>query len=184
MIRNIIKKLYWEFTPPITGIVRIREVPFETEEEFKKWWLPERDNAGHVIRQARMGQREKLKYEVAEHKNVLTVQGRTDILQFLGSSSSVTSFAATFAVGGGYTPSVFPTDTTINGYIYGQTPSGFIVSGNTVDVSTFFGPSSGNGTWTNAGLVDSASNLVTHTKYAYVKTSSLSVSSDYLLTQS
>lgn len=182
-MRNIIKHLYREFISPFTGIVRLREVPFETEEEFKKWWLPERDNAGYVIRQARMGNQEKQKYEVAEYKNVLTVQGRIDILQFLGSSSGVTLFAATFAVGGGYTPSVFPTDTSINGFIYGQTPSGFIVSGNTVDVSTFFGPVDANATWTNAGLIDSASNLVTHTRYAFTKTSNASISNDYMISQ-
>lgn len=173
------------------GLIRIREVPFETREEWARWWLPERNSSGVIVRAARMSEREKERYTALEAKNLLTSNGRTQILGFIGTPtyiSSQTAFAQWFEVGNYPFTTPSAGDTTVPGAIARVQPSTAIINGTQIDISNFFGTSQGNGTWTNAGLWGnnatstlSSGTLMTHSAFAYTKSSANSITCDYLI---
>ena len=172
------------------GIIRIRELPDCMDyTTYKKWWCPQRDEKGALIRPARMSEREKARYEVAAAHNLITSLGRTQVLTFAGSNITTTAFSQYFSVGTFPINSVQPGDTGVNVEIYRAVPSAFTVTGNTVDISTFFGTAQGNGTLTNCGLwginataTANSGTLMTHALLnQYLKDSSHTVTFDYLI---
>lgn len=177
------------------GLIRAYELPFDSYEEYLYWWIPEvkvEQGQPRVTRPARMKTREKKKYLVAEHHNLLTQLGRSQLLGFIGSPvyiSTQTAFAQYFAVGT-YSPFAGATsgDTVVNGEIARNVPSAVTLTGTQADISTYFSTSQGNGTWTNCGLFGnnatstlSSGTLMTHSAFAYTKSSSNPVTCDYLI---
>ena len=71
----------------VNGLIRARAVPFDTLEEWRYWWLCEQDSKGKVIRPARMSEREKDRYTVAEAPNILVSSGITQLLNYVGSQT-------------------------------------------------------------------------------------------------
>lgn len=182
-------------TLTFNGFIRAFTVPFETEEEYRYWWLPETTIVdGHlvIVRPARMTQKEKNRYLAAEHHNILTQNGRSQILGFIGSpvyANPQTPFAQYFAVGT-FSPFAGATsgDTVVNGEIARVVPSIVTLTGTQADISSFFGISQGNGNWTNVGLFGNnatstltSGTLMTHSAFAYPKTSAGSATCDYLI---
>lgn len=175
------------------GLIRIRELPFETFEEYAKWWLPQEidPETGIVIVPSRMSEREKERYTVLEARNLLTNSGRTQILGFIGTPTyiaSQTPFAQWFEVG--TYPFTQPSagDNTVPGGLARVQPSTAVINGTQIDISCFFGTAQGNGTWTNAGLWGNnatstlgSGTLMTHSAFAYPKSSSNSATVDYLI---
>lgn len=173
------------------GLIRIRELPFDSYEEYARWWLPQRNESGAIIAQARMTQQEKERYTALEARNLLTGSGRTQILGFIGTPTYVASqsaFAQYFSVG--TYPFTTPSsgDTTTPGELARATPSTAVITGTQIDIATFFATGAANGGWTNAGLwgVNATSTLgsgtlMTHSAFAYTKSSSQAVTVDYLI---
>lgn len=161
------------------GRILIRELPAHWDREMFEFWYP------------RMKERERARYTVGEIKNLITTAGRTQVLTFIGNPSSNTAaFSQYFAVGTFPINSVQPGDTAVNGELFRAIPSSFTVSGNTVDVSTFFSTAQGNGTLTNCGLfgvnatgAGGSGTLMTHALLNnYVKDNAHTVTFDYLIT--
>lgn len=184
------RKKVLERVDPFKGYLRFHNVPFESEAEFKYWWLPERDREGRVIREPRMSKQEKERYFDRIFENTLTSGGRSVVLSQMGSPSSPPLFAAYFSVGSGFVAATSALDTAVVTEYFRKAPSGFTVSGSQVDISIFLGTSEGNGTITNAGFYGGAGVtstlgtgvLCTHTLFNYVK-GSISVTVDYVLVQ-
>lgn len=173
----------------ICGLIRAREVPFETREEWRKWWLGEFDARGRMVRPPRMSEKEKERYTVAEAENILVSSGITQVLNYVGASAgNATGFAQYFAVGNISIPSVSSGDTIVSGEYFRAIPSTSNVTGVQIDVSTFFGPTQGNGVITNAGLFGNGATatlasgtLMTHSLFSYTKVNGTPITSDYLL---
>jgi hypothetical protein len=164
----------------VLGRIKARLLPGDlTEEEWKAWW-------------PRLTEKERDRYTVYETKNVITLAGKNNILTFLGSSSlsGVAAFAQQFSVGTGPIITVSVGDTSISSELFRAGPGSLTVAGNTVNISTFFGSSSGNGVYTNAGIWGDGTatstlgtgTLYTHALYAFNKPNGFSLTSDYLLT--
>ncbi len=169
----------------VVGRIFARALPPElTKEEFGKWW-------------PRLSEHERDKYTVAETHNVITLNGRSAILNYIGNNiltgtgttgTTVTPFSQYFAVGTGAIASVSAGDVTMIGELFRAVPSAAIVSGNSVNVSTFFSAGNANGTYTNAAIWGNnasstlgSGTLLTHALYVYIKTSANSLTSDYVL---
>lgn len=173
----------------ICGLIRAREVPFETEAEWAYWWLCERNLSGKIIRPARMSDREKERYTVAACENILVSSGITQVLNYIGSTSgNSTGFAQYFAVGNVAISSVQSNDTSVAGEYFRAVPSAANVTGVQIDLSTFFASGSGNGSITNAGLFGNGASgtlgsgtLFTHSPFAYTKLNGTPITADYLL---
>lgn len=173
------------------GVIRISEVPFESHAEFVRWWLPTLDDKGKIVQAARMSDRDKERYAVLEARNLLTSTGRTYILGYIGSPayiSSQTPFSQYFEVG--TYPFAYPSaaDNAVAGPLARVVPSTAIITGTQIDISCFFGSSTGNGNWTNAGLWGNnatatlgSGSLMTHSAFAYNKQNGNSVTVDYLV---
>lgn len=174
---------------PIKGIFKIRENPFDSEAELLYWWCDERDSSGQVVRPARMSQQEKERYTLLEKENIITSNGISNILTFLGlGSGTATLFNKVLSVGTGLVSTVAASDTTVVTELLRKAPAGTSVTGNQQDVSYTFAAGDANATWTNAGIYGSAATttlatgtLMTHVLFSYVKTSSLAVTVDYVL---
>lgn len=173
----------------IAGYLIVHELPPDwTEQTFRAWWLPEWAG-GRIIRPARMSQREKERYAVAVFSNILTSAGRSYALQYLASRTANTpAFAQYFGVGNVQINAVAPGDTSLAGEIARVVPSKANIVGTQVDIASFFGASQANTTWTNAGLFGvnatstaNSGTLMTHALISYTKSSSVSVTVDYLL---
>lgn len=173
----------------ISGLIRARAVPFETREEWIKWWLPERNEAGQMMRAARISDREKERYTVAESSNILVAAGITQVLTFIGSSSgNSTAFAQYFALGNIGLTQVESSDTSVAGEYFRAIPSLASVSGVQQDLSVFAGTAQANGTITNCGLFGvnatatlASGTLMTHSLFSYGKINTLAVTFDYLI---
>ncbi|HET8911205.1 MAG TPA: hypothetical protein VFN23_07070 [Ktedonobacteraceae bacterium] len=176
----------------ICGRIRAREVPFESEAEWRFWWLPERDSVGKIIRPARMLDREKERYTVAESQNILVSAGITQVLNYIGSTSgNATGFAQYFAVGSTGLAQVESNDTIVAGEYFRAVPSLASISGVQQDISVFAGTTQANGNITNAGLWGNGATstlgsgvLMTHSLFQYTKSNSSAVTFDYLLSYS
>lgn len=171
------------------GSIRAREVPFATAEEWRYWWLCERDLSGKIIGPARMSDREKDRYTVAERPNILVSGGITQVLNYVGSSSgNLTGFAQYFAVGNIGINTVTSADTSVAGEYFRAAPSTASVSGTQQDLSVFAGTTQANGSITNAGLFGAGATgtigsgtMMTHSLFQYNKTNANAVTFDYLL---
>src|SRR6185503_6336669 len=161
----------------ISGLIRAREVPFDSIEEWRTWWLGEFDNSGRMIRAPRMSEREKERYTVAESSNILVSSGITQVLNYIGSASgNSTAFAQYFGVGNIAISQLNSNDTSVAGEYFRAAPSLSTISGTQIDISTFFGSTQGNGSITNAGLFGGAATgstgtgtLMTHSLFTYTK---------------
>jgi len=180
------KKKTLEEKAHVLGRIIARALPPElTEEEFKAWW-------------PRLSEREKSRYTVYETHNVITLNGRSAILNYVGNNiltgagttgTTVTPFSQYFAVGTGAIASVSAGDVTMIGEIFRAIPSSATISGNSVNISTFFSAPNANGTYTNSGIwgggtatgTSGTGVLLTHALYAFVKTSANSLVSDYII---
>lgn len=173
----------------ITGLIRARAVPFETEEEWKRWWLGEFDSQGRMIRPPRMSEKEKERYTVAEAPNILVSSGITLLLSYIGSSSgNTTGFAQYLAVGNIALSQLNSNDTSVAGEFFRAAPSTSTISGSQIDVSTFVGSTQAVGTITNAGLFGNGATsttgsgtLYTHSLFSHTKVSGQAETFDYLL---
>lgn len=174
----------------LAGLIRARAVPFDSEEEWRYWWLPEIVN-GKIVRPARMSEREKEKYTVAQAHNILTSNGISAILGYIGSASGSTEqFAQYFAIGDIAINSVSAGDTSLAGEIFRAAPSLSNITGVQIDLSTFIGSTQANANWTNVGLFGNGATgtigsgtLMTHSLFTYTKVSGTPVTVDYLITQ-
>lgn len=163
------------------GRILVRELPQDwSEEQFKREW-------------ARKSERQRDKYTVYEAKNLITTNGRSQILTYIGSTAGagagIAGFAQYFAVGTFPVIQVTPNDTTVNTELTRLVPTTTTISGNTIDISTFFSASTGNGNWTNCGIfgvnatgTSGSGTLMTHALFSYAKTSAQAVTADYLIT--
>lgn len=176
------------------GHVRIRKLDFDSEEEWRYWWLPElaiADGCLKVIREARMTPREKERYTVSESHNILTNAGRSAILGYIGSQNgSTTPFAQQFSIGNFPTNTVSAGDTGVLGEIFRGIPSPGVIAGTQTDISTFVGSAQANGNLTNCGFYGNGATssfgsgtLCTHSLLSYNHPSSFPISMDYLITQ-
>ncbi|GCE14205.1 hypothetical protein KTT_41180 [Tengunoibacter tsumagoiensis] len=160
-----------------SGLVRVRELPRDCDlTDFMEWW-------------PRLAANERDRYTVYEHKNVLTSAGRAQLLTYIGSSTATTlGFAQFFAVGTFPINAVSPGDTSVQTEIFRAVPGSQTITGTQIDISTYFGPSQANGTYTNAGLYGinatstiGSGTLMTHTLYAYTKPNGTPITNDYLI---
>jgi hypothetical protein len=171
------------------GIIRVRRIPEWTPEEYAYWWLPETDGHGKILRPARISEREKEReYQIDEFENLITTNGRTNVLTYIGSSTgSTTQWSQYFAVGTGAITAVSASDTSLSNEVYRVAQSSFSVSGTQVDVNFQIGTSQAQFAYTNAGLYgNSASStlgsgtLMTHALFSYSK-GAWAISCDYLV---
>lgn len=159
------------------GLVRVRELPRDCElQDFMEWW-------------PRLTQRERERYTVYEHKNLLTTAGRNQLLTYISNSGGTTlAFAQYFSVGTFPITSVSPGDSSVQTEIFRAVPNSAVITGTQVDISTFFGASQANGNYTNAGLYGlnatstlGSGTLMTHTLYSYSKANGTPITNDYLV---
>src|SRR5438445_3848299 len=159
-----------------TGIVKARELPAGcTREDFLGWW-------------PRLSEKERERYTAYEHKNILTNSGRNQLLNFIASNNVVVgAFAQYFAVGTFPITSVSPGDTQVQTEIFRAVPTLITLTGQQVNISTYFGPSQANGNYTNCGLWGinasatlSSGTLMTNALYTYSKINNQAITNDYL----
>lgn len=130
------------------GLIKVREMPFNHHDEIARWWLS-----------GRMSEREKERYTVCEARNLMTIAGKTALLTYLSNQYPKSpAWAQQFGVGSFPISSVSPGDTSVQGEFYRNNPSAVIVSNNaqgvptTLDLTTIFNGTNGNGRWFSAGL--------------------------------
>ena len=158
------------------GVVRARLLPAEwTLEDYLRYY-------------PRYSERERNRLTVYEAENMLMTAGRTQMLKQLFGTSPA-AFGLYFGVGTGAISGVTPGDSSINNELFRAAPSTGVVTGNQIDLSTFFGAGQANATYTDAGLFGGAGatsstftgTLMTHVLYALTKTSANSLTNDYLI---
>lgn len=166
-----------EETLRFRGLIKARELPTGCElPDFLTWW-------------PRLSERERERYTVYEHSNALTTNGRNQVLTYIGSSTATTlGFGQYFAVGNFGINTVSPGDTSVQGEFYRAVPNTTVITGTQIDVSTYFGPTSGTGLISNAGLFGinatatlGSGTLMTHALYNYTKPNGTAVTFDYLI---
>lgn len=176
----------------IAGHIRVRELPFKDEAEWRHWWLGEFDASGRMIRPPRMSEKEKDRYTVAESANLITNNGIAQILNFVGSQDgSTVPFAQYFAFGNGPLNMVSPSDTTLNNEIFRIIPTIATINGTQTDISTFHAGGASPVSITNCGLYGNGATatlnsgtLLTHSMMSYTQPAASSVPNvtyDYLL---
>lgn len=185
MIFHIHKEDKLDESAFIRGRIVAHALPPElTQEEFEKWW-------------PYLTEREMSRYAVYEVHNVITLSGRNAILNYVGNNTlsgtgttgtACVPFAQYFSVGTGALASVSAGDTTMVGELYRAVPSSATVTGNSVNISTFFSAGVANGTYTNSGIFGSTATstlstgvLMTHALYSYTKTNASSLTSSYII---
>jgi len=164
----------------IEGILRIYELPDALIHDavFQAAW--QRFTLSEKAREAK---------QVVEAHNLITTSGRTQILNFIGASGSTGAFAKYYSVGTGAIYVVQPSDTALANELFRAVPASYSVVGNQVTITTNFGTSQANGTYTEAGLWGGAASgtlgsgtLYTHLLYSYVKVNGVAIINDYTLT--
>lgn len=171
------------------GIIRIYRVPDGwSEAENAYWWLPETDGHGKLLRPARLSEREKQRYLVAEHANLITNGGRTQVLTFLGSQSGTTpAFTQFFAIGTGGINAVSPTDTALANEFFRKAPTTYTVQGTQVDIQIQLGTTDAQATYTNVGIFGvsatstlGSGTLMTHSLFSFTK-GAYAINIDYII---
>lgn len=184
------------FTPPpgkphqfAEGIIRVRRLPPDwTEDEYRYWWLPERNSKGRLLRLPRMGEREKDTYTEAVFPNLIMTAGRTQVLTYIGGTAgSTVAFGKYLAIGTGAILAPGPADTTLATEVFRKLQAGFTVQGTQVDINFALLSGDANVTMSNAGLYGAAATatlnsgtLETHALFSYVK-GAWTISVDYLV---
>lgn len=183
----------------IQGRIRVREVPFSSEEEWRYWWLGEFqiiDGVKKMIRAPRMSERQKERYTAAESTNILVDGGITQILTFVGSASgNSTAFAEYLAFGNGALSAVSPSDTSLANEIFRIVPTLSNISGVQLNISAFHAGGGSSTVLTNAGLFGNGASgtlgsgtMMTHSLLSYTQPAATtqipSVVYDYLLSYS
>jgi hypothetical protein len=162
------------------GIVRVYELSDAHLEDadFQRWW-----------RRFTLSEKEREAKLVIEARNMLMNAGRTQLLNFVGSSGSTNAFSQYYSVGTGAIYTVTPSDSTIAGELFRAQPASYSIVGNSVTISTNFTTAQANGTYTNAGLWGNGASatlgsgtLMTHMLYSYTKTNANAITSDYAIT--
>lgn len=131
----------------------MREVPFETEEEWRYWWVGELNARGEMIRPPRMSEKEKDRYTAAESQNMIVAAGVTQLLNFVGSpNGNNTGFAQQLAFGNGALNTVNFSDTSLASEIFRLASITSNISGMQLDISALRGGGGSPTTITNVGL--------------------------------
>lgn len=81
----------------INGQIKVREVPFASEAEWRHWWLGEFKiikGVNTMVRLPRMSDREKERYTAAESENILVAAGITQVLNYVGATNGSTTGVA------------------------------------------------------------------------------------------
>ena len=162
----------------ITGLLRVYEFSGDEEAaEYAAWWP--RFSLAEKARKARL---------VVDRHNLVTANGRTQLLTFAGASTTTTAFAQYYAVGTGAIASVQATDTSLATELFRAVPSSSTIVGTTVTITTNFSTSQGNGVYTNAALFGNGASstpnsgtMMTHILYSYTKTSANAIYNDYTI---
>lgn len=162
----------------IVGRIKACVIPAMSEEEFRAWW-------------PRLSLREQDAFVRYETHNIITANGRAQALAYLGNatlSGNVVPFFQYFSVGTGTIAQVSPGDTGMASELFRAAPSTVTVSGNTVSVSTFFGASQANATYTEAGIFGNnatatlnSGTMCAHALYSFTKTSAETLVNAYQL---
>lgn len=196
---DIIKPAIYDmaaFTPPpnkkpefAEGIIRIRRIPDWSEDEYKYWWLPETDGHGKILRPARISEQEKEReHQIAEFSNLITTNGRNNVLNYIGSSTgSTTQWSQYFAVGTGAITAVSASDTSLSNEVFRKIQNSYSVSGTQVDVNFQFGTTDAEFAYTNAGIFGNGATstlgsgqLQTHALFSFTK-GAFAISIDYII---
>lgn len=120
------------------------------------------------------------------HHNAACNGGRTTLLNLLA-GTAVTGIQY-FAVGtGAGTPSA--TDTQLFTEFFRKVPTSNVISGGSIVITTLFGTTEGNATYTEAGLFGNGATstansgtLFAHAGYTFIKTSSSTLTNTYTIT--
>ena len=160
----------------LQGYIRAYRVPDGwSEAENTYWWQ-------------RLSLREKSRYLVAEAPNLITNNGRAQVLTYIGGfSGSTTAFAQQFAIGTGAIGAVSPADTALANEVFRKAPTSYTVSGTQVDVLIQLGSTDAQVTFTNVGLFGNGATgtlgsgtMVTHSLFSFTK-GSFAINLDYVL---
>jgi hypothetical protein len=171
------------------GIIRVRRIPDWSEEEYRYWWLPETDGHGKILRPARISEWDKEhEFQTDEFRNLITTNGRNNVLSYIGSSSgSTTQWSQYFAVGTGAITYVSASDTSLANEVFRKAFTSFSVSGTQVDMNLQFGSGEGLFTFTNSGIFGNGATstigsgqLQTHALFAFSH-GAFSIAIDYLV---
>jgi len=171
------------------GIIRVRRLPPEwTDADYAYWWLPEKDEAGRLIRPARMSEREKDRYTEAVFANQIMTAGRTQILIYIGASGgNTTGFAKYLALGTGTIQSTTPNDTSLANETFRKAQNSNTVSGTQVDINFQLASGDINSAITNCGIFGNTATgtlgsgtLYTHALFSYTK-GAYTIAIDYLI---
>jgi hypothetical protein len=165
------------FVGRIIGFEHPQGMPLQ---EYWRWWPSLNESEQRHWRES---------HQCLETHNLLTVQGRTQLLSYIGSNAAVNApFAQYLAIGNFPIANVSGGDTSVQGEIYRQIPNSAVVTGTQIDIQTVIGTSSGNGTWTNCGLyglnatsTSGSGTLMTHALLSYTKLNTQGVTVDYLV---
>lgn len=151
------------------------------------WW--------HSAAAARQAQRDldRRCLDRTETHNVACNAGRSTLLNFLGAATGLTGVTY-FAVGTGTLPASGPSsgDTQLVTEVFRKGITSVTVSGNQVLLACNFLTTEGNYTYTEAGLFGGSTasgtansgTLFAHAAYVYSKSSSVSLTNDYTLSES
>lgn len=136
------------------GIYKIAKLPEDwTEDMFRYWWCDELDSEGRTVRHARMSQREKERYYVAEYHNMLLNGGVTQIINYLINSIANTPVLAQYlAIGNGSINKVLANDTSLSGEFFRKAPTGATNVGTQSTISTALLSTDATGQWSNIGV--------------------------------
>ncbi len=171
------------------GIIRVRRLPDDwSEDDYRFWWLPEKDSEGRVIRPARMSPREKDRYTTDVFENQIMTAARTQVLTYIGSSTgNTTGFAKYLAIGTGAIQAPNPNDTTLATETFRKAQAANTVQGTQVDVNFALVAADANVTMTNCGLFGNTATatlgsgtLYTKALFSYTK-GNYSIAIDYLI---
>ena len=167
------------------GIIRVRALPpdMSVQDVVEMWKM--------------LTEKERDRYTVFATRNAITAAGKQNVLNYIGSTvlatgtsgfGAVVPFAAYFAVGTSAVAAVYPGDTSVQGELFRAQPSLATVSGYSVDISTQFGTTQANGTYTNCGFfggsatgTSGSGTLMTHALFPYTKNSSQVLVCDYTI---
>lgn len=168
------------------GIIRVYRVPDDLDLAY--WWYPQTDGKGKILRQARMGREEKVRYQEAEGQNQIMNAGRTAVLSYIGSSSgSTTGWAQYLAIGTGAITATSASDTSLANEVFRTTQNHFSVNGTSVDINFALGTTDAQVVFTNLGLYGNGATstlgsgtLYSHALFSYTK-GSYTIQIDYVI---